>query len=374
MLGWRKVNCLNILRDQFTRLTVCEPNLTRGHRYENHPRKRNPFWFVRQHRVQHEDLTTRDNQEFIREVVNDQYGPPSLIKGVTTYPNAVSGGLPAEQVNTEWNSKMRRTGVIAKKIGDYPLWLKNGKRIRTTLLQIADNHVIKYIPPEKFEPMQKPKCTKNLHKFGCLMVGAESMDPTMLTKEYCGLFKDSGVMPKAKLARFIISPEAQLLPGTPLNVSHFKVGDYVDVYGKTIFRGFHGVMKRWGFHGQPASHGQTKTHRRPGNIGGGGEKGRVWPGKKMPGHMGNRYRISKGLKIWRINTKYNVMWVQGSSIPGETNNFVYIFDSYLPLCRKTISPPFPTHFESNADNFPEDIYHEDVHSFQDPTILYEPET
>jgi ribosomal protein L3 len=62
-------------------------------------------------------------------------------------------------------------------------------------------------------------------------------------------------------------------------------------------RGFQGVMKRWGFAGMPATHGQTKTHRRPGNIGGGGEKARVWPGKKMPGHMGSERRTMRGLKV-----------------------------------------------------------------------------
>lgn len=65
------------------------------------------------------------------------------------------------------------------------------------------------------------------------MVGAESTDPSMLTKEYCGLFKDSGVMPKKILARFIISPSSALQPGTPLNVNHYRVGDHVDVRGKT---------------------------------------------------------------------------------------------------------------------------------------------
>lgn len=64
-----------------------------------------------------------------------------------------------------------------------------------------------------------------------------------------------------------------------------------------IYRGFQGVVTRWGFKGGPASHGVTKTHRRPGNIGSGGEKARVWPGQKMPGHMGNRYRILRGLQV-----------------------------------------------------------------------------
>lgn len=64
-----------------------------------------------------------------------------------------------------------------------------------------------------------------------------------------------------------------------------------------IDRGFQGVMKRWGFKGMPASHGVTKTHRRPGNIGSGGTKARVMPGTKLPGHMGNRWRIQKGVQV-----------------------------------------------------------------------------
>lgn len=104
--------------------------------------------------------------------------------------------------------------------------------MHTTLLQIADNHVIKYIPPEQFVPTQKPR-KHSYSNYGCLMVGAESTDPSLLTKEYCGLFSDSGIMPKKKLARFMISPSAALQPGTPINVTHFRVGDFIDVRGKT---------------------------------------------------------------------------------------------------------------------------------------------
>lgn len=131
-------------------------------------------------------------------------------------------------------------------------------------------------------------------------------------------------------------------------------------------------MKRWGFAGMPASHGVTKTHRRPGNIGGGGEKARVWPGTKMPGHMGNRYRVIKGLKIWRINTEHNVMWVNGVSIPGETNSIVYVFDTSLPIPRLTMSPPMPT-FVGESDHSVTDLWSDDCHNFKDPTIFYEPE-
>ena len=122
----------------------------------------------------------------------------------------------------------------------------------------------------------------------------------------------------------------------------------------------------------PASHGVTKTHRRGGNIGGGGEKGRVWPGTKMPGHMGNRYRYLRGLKVLRINTKYNVLYVSGQAIPGETNSIVKVFDSILPLRKPTKPVPFPTYLATDED-LPEDMYIEEIHKFGDPTIEYKEE-
>lgn len=81
---------------------------------------------------------------------------------------------------------------------------------------------------------------------------------------------------------------------------------------RRIDRGFQGVMKRWGFHGMPASHGQTKTHRRPGNIGAGNYKDRVMPGTKMPGHMGNRWRMLRGVRVSIITslTFYNYFLFQ----------------------------------------------------------------
>lgn len=140
-----------------------------------------------------------------------------------------------------------------------------------------------------------------------------------------------------------------------------------------VDRGFQGVCKRWGFKGMPASHGVTKTHRRGGNIGSGGTKARVMPGTKMPGHMGNRWRVSRGLKIWRINTKYNVMWVTGSGIAGETNGMCYVFDTMLPRRRPSIRPPFPTASAAEAAELPENVWDEELHDFRAPTIAFQPE-
>ncbi|GFG41093.1 hypothetical protein Cfor_00554 [Coptotermes formosanus] len=342
----------------------------RGAKHLNYPRLRNPIWFVRKERTKYEEHLTPENKSFIQEVIHDKYGPPTVIGGISTYKQSPLKLQPMERGS--WFPGCRRTGVIARKIGIYPMWLKDGTRVLTTLLQVLDNHVIRYIPPEEFHPprtsVRNPKSKQQL---GCLLVGAESADPQTFTKEYCGLFKDSGVMPTKILGRFLISPEAAVQPGTPLYASHFKPGDYVDVRGKTVYRGFQGVMTRWGFKGGPASHGVTKTHRRPGNIGAGGGKARVWPGQKMPGHMGNRYRILYGLEVLRVNTKYNVIWVKGPAVAGETNSTVYIYDTRLPLRKLKETPHFPTYYPEDDDPLPDDIYSENLHPFTAPTITYE---
>lgn len=161
---------------------------------------------------------TEENEKFISEVVSDRFGMPAKVKGVQTYakPVDVSNSLiETEQVEkpNEWNNRQRRCGLITRKIGVVPMWRKDGTKIHTTMLQVDDNHVIKYIEPSEYSPTLPPR-VKNLRKFGCLLVGAGSASPSLFTKEYCGLFKDSGVMPKRHLGRFLITPSAKLLPGS----------------------------------------------------------------------------------------------------------------------------------------------------------------
>lgn len=351
----RSCGNVRILEEKLRQLSISY-EFRRDRHLPSKPRLRHPVWLTKKRITSVDDPIAPENVEFIREVVQDQQAKH----------REWTKSIVPEKI--QWTPKMQRTGVIARKIGVYPLWLKNGEKITTTLLQVLDNHVVKYYSPEEYEPVKqlRPKVFK---KKACLLIGAEIGDPTNFTKEYCGLFKQSGVLPTKWLARFFVSPDAVLPLGTTISVRHFQVGNYVDVRGKTIDRGFQGVMKRHGFKGMPASHGVTKTHRRGGNIGGGGEKGRVWPGTKMPGHMGNRYRVAKGLKIWRINTKYNVLWVSGQAIPGEVNTLVNIYDTKLPL-RFPKDLPFPTYLDTENDDLIEDIYDEEVHPFSETTILY----
>lgn len=116
-----------------------------------------------------------------------------------------------------------------------------------------------------------------------------------------------------------------------MNAGHFQPGQFIDVIAKTSRRGFQGAMKRHGYSGMPSDErGCTKSHRRPGNIGSGRKKHRVWPGQKMPGHVGGIYRTMAGLQILRINYKHNVIYVLGQGIPGEPGEMVKIFDSNIP--------------------------------------------
>ncbi|KAK3893036.1 hypothetical protein Pcinc_003130 [Petrolisthes cinctipes] len=323
-------------------------------------KKTRPFWQPKPTRTLYPEELTPSNEAFGSEVISDHLSSSSPLK-CEPWERGV------------WTQTSMRCGIIARKIGVYPMWDKNGRRLLTTLLEVPDNQVIKYIPPEKLleTTHNKNKNRKRPMEMGALVVGADPIDPRLVTKEYYGLFADTGLMPKKKLTKFLITPDAKLPPGTPLYASHYTPGHYVDVLGTTIDRGFQGVMKRWLFKGMPATHGVTKSHRRPGNIGSGGAKARVLPGQKMPGHMGRKKRILRGLKIWRVNTKYNVLWVQGPAIPGATGSYVYVYDSWYHHCRHTPDnpPPFPTFFQ-DEDNIDEELYHEDLHVFSNPSISF----
>lgn len=316
-----------------------------------------PRWFVPRRRAYYDEHLTPENQQFLAETCRQKYALRESPLKDAPWPKQ------------EWTERTFRTGLLARKIGIYPMWKKDGTKLLTTVLQVVDNHVINYITPDELEKQEKGR--KYDGRYGRLIIGAERMNPQLLTAAYCGLFEKAGVEPKRKLTRFLCTPNAAIQPGTPLFASHFRVGDYVDVYGKTIGHGFQGVVKRWKMKGGPKGkrHGCTKAHRRVGSIGSGREMARVWPGKRMPGHMGQERRVIRALKIWRINTKYNVIYVHGPAVPGHVHHFVRIMDTMIPKLRHKTPPPFPT-FYPDEEELPEDIWDKDLHSFLDPTITF----
>uniref|UniRef100_A0A8C9K8D7 Large ribosomal subunit protein uL3m n=1 Tax=Panthera tigris altaica TaxID=74533 RepID=A0A8C9K8D7_PANTA len=258
-----------------------------------------------------------------------------------------------------WEPGSSRVGLIALKLGMMPLWTKDGQKHVVTLLQVQDCHVLKYTPKENHDG-----------KMAALTVGGKTVSRFYKSPSLLEFYQELGLPPKQKVKIFRVTDNAVIKPGTPLYAAHFRPGQYVDVTAKTIGKGFQGVMKRWGFKGQPATHGQTKTHRRPGAVST-GDVARVWPGTKMPGQMGNKDRTEYGLKVWRINTKHNIIYVNGS-VPGHKNCLVKIRDSTLPaykdFCKNL---PFPTYFpDGDEEELPEDLYDENVCQPSAPSIIF----
>lgn len=333
-------------------------------------------WWVRRdttHFAYDQDLT-RESKDFVQDALREDYQGQSPLKD-----GPWTGG-PWEDGAT------RRCGVLALKIGIVPQWTAAGARMLCTMYQILDCHVINYTSPEewdrqfsydKFDGIARnplAKLQQKRGKWGVQTVGALSVDPQKFSTEYTNLFSKAGVLPKRRLTRFFVSPSAAVRPGTELTARHFRVGDYVVAEGRTIGRGFQGVMTRWGFAGGPATHGTTKFHRKPGSIGSGRKKRRVDRGKKLPGHMGNEWRTSFNLKIVRINTKYNVVYVKGMHI-GPTHAVMRLFDSnhynQTSRCSAASHPPLPTFFEgeespdvpdANGDIFDESLFNMNANS------------
>ncbi|XP_035287425.1 39S ribosomal protein L3, mitochondrial isoform X1 [Anguilla anguilla] len=292
---------------------------------------------------------SEENSSFLRKVIPEEYSSQtaSMLNPLKDEP----------WPRHKWEEGSRRVGLVALKMGMMPIWTKTGDKRVVTMLQVLDCHVIKHLSKEDFDGHT-----------AALIVGGKNVSPFYRSEEHMEMFRNAGVPPKQKLTTFKVSDNAIIKPGTPLYAAHFRPGHYIDVTAKTIGKGFQGVMKRYGFKGQPASHGQTKTHRRPGASGPGGDPAKVWKGKKMPGRMGNVYDTAFGLKVWRINTKHNVIYVNGS-VPGHRNCLVKVRDTIVPTrLGAAQNPPFPTFFADGDEELPEDLYDEDVFQFGEPSV------
>lgn len=328
-------------------------------------RKRYPFfWLQDKYRAYYDEQLTPQNEEFFKQFLEDRY-------------SLDNGASPLEkepwQVDQKFTEHSVRTGILAQKLGSFPMWSKKGVKISTTCLMVSDNHVIKYNSPEDFAKKGRPLDAKKHPGMGCIIVGADSKDPRAFTAEYNGLFEDSGVMPKRKLTRFFITDNAKIEPGTPLFASHFKPGMYVDIYGKTKEFGRVGLRLRYKLKLGRDTHGVTKAHNRIGSIG----RGRKWAGplkgRKMPGHYGGERRIVPGLKVWRVNTKYNLIYLQGHNVPGEFGSYISIMDSRLYGKKLTAesNPPFPTISSEENSKLDADLFDVEVHKPSEPSIVFE---
>ncbi|EGT52039.1 hypothetical protein CAEBREN_16123 [Caenorhabditis brenneri] len=235
----------------------------------------------------------------------------------------------------------RRVGLVVRKIGMLPQWTNEGTRILCTVLEVNENHVVSITSPEMWYKSSAVGKRKAFNRHGPMWrvtVGAGNDDPTKYTLAYRRQFAKAGIPTKEKLGCFLVTEDALPTAGQALDARHFGVGQYITATGKTIDWGFQGGMHRWGMRGQPTRR-TTKSHRRIGSVGSVGDA-RIWPGKRMPGHMGYEWRTVSGLEIVRINVDKQVIYVKGS-VPGDIGETLLLKDC-LQEEKRLKSGPMPT--------------------------------
>ncbi|NXU80095.1 RM03 protein, partial [Oreotrochilus melanogaster] len=190
-----------------------------------------------------------------------------------------------------------------------PIWTKSGKKHAVTLLKVQDCHVLKYISKEE-----------SGGKTSQLLVGGKNGSPFYKSEALMEIFREAGVPRKQKVSTFNVTDDALIKPGTPLYAAHFRPGQFVDVTAKTV-QMIEDVKRKNRYLSVKASHASSVTSAL--SLLSLYFTSKVYRGKKMPGKMGNIYRTSYGLKVWRINTKYDIIYVNGS-VPGHTNCLVKV--------------------------------------------------
>jgi large subunit ribosomal protein L3 len=205
-------------------------------------------------------------------------------------------------------------GLLGKKIGMTHRFDAEGRFIPVTVLEAGPCFVI-----------QKNK--------GSLQLGYDEDRKKRISQAVLGIFKKNNIPPCSFIKEVELSDPEKYKVGDILKVDIFKEGEFVDVTGISIGKGFQGGMKRWHWGGGPRSHGST-SHRRVGSIGASSDPSRVFKGQHMPGHMGNRKVTIQNLKVVMVDSSNNLLLVKGA-VSGHKNSYVIIKKSKK---KKAISP------------------------------------
>ena len=206
-----------------------------------------------------------------------------------------------------------RSGVIAKKIGMTRIFTEDGIQIPVTVLLM-----------DKVQVVSTRTATKD--GYTAVQLGAGSAKVKNVSKAQRGHFTASKVEPKQKLAEFRVSEENLINIGEELTADHYLAGQYVDIAGVSIGKGFAGAMKRHNFSGLRASHGVSISHRSHGSTGQCQEPGKVFKGKKMAGHMGVARVTTQNLEIVKTDSDRGLIMVKGA-VPGSKGGWVTIKDA-----------------------------------------------
>ncbi len=214
---------------------------------------------------------------------------------------------------------MLRSGVIARKVGMTRLFMEDGRQVPVTVLQLDGCQVVAQRTAER-------------DGYTAVQLGAGAARAKRTTQPMRGHFASAKVEPKRKVAEFRVAPENMIDVGAEITADHYFEGQYVDVSGTSIGKGFAGAMKRHNFRGLRASHGVSISHRSHGSTGQCQEPGRVFRGKKMAGHMGAARVTTQNLQVVRTDAERGLIMVKGA-VPGSRGGWVTIKDA--------VKKPFP---------------------------------
>ena len=208
---------------------------------------------------------------------------------------------------------MLRTGLIAKKVGMTRLFMEDGKQIPVTVLSLENLQVV-------------AQRTADANGYTAVQLGAGNAKAKRTSKAMRGHFAAAKVEPKRKVAEFRVAPENMINVGETLTANHYFEGQYVDVCGTSIGKGFAGAMKRHNFGGLRATHGVSISHRSHGSTGQCQDPGKVFKGKKMAGHMGAAKVTTQNLQVVKTDADRGVIMVKGA-VPGSKGGWVTIKDA-----------------------------------------------
>ncbi|MEL6336517.1 MAG: 50S ribosomal protein L3 [Pseudomonadota bacterium] len=241
-----------------------------------------------------------------------------------------------------------RSGVIAKKIGMTRLFMEDGKQIPVTVLQMDSLQVVAQRTTER-------------DGYTAVQLGAGSAKAKNTTNQMRGHFAKANVAPKRRLAEFRVSPENMIDVGAEITADHYIQGQYVDIAGTSIGKGFAGGMKRHNFGGLRASHGVSISHRAHGSTGQCQDPGKVFKGKKMAGHLGAARVTVQNLEVVRTDSVRGLIMVKGA-VPGAKGGWVTIKDAVkrkapdglvLPAAIRQPEAPADTGAADQTDAAPE---------------------
>ncbi len=218
-----------------------------------------------------------------------------------------------------------RTGLLAQKMGMTRIFAADGNHVPVTVLKVDHCQVVAVR-------------TDETNGYNAVQLGVGTAKVKNVSKAQRGHFAKAKVEPKKKLAEFRVSKENLLEVGAELSAEHFVVGQFVDVVGTTIGKGFAGAMKRWNFGGLRATYGVSVSHRSHGSTGNRQDPGRTFPGKKMAGHLGVERVTQQNLKIVETDADQGLIYVHGA-VPGHEGAYVLVKDAVKRALPKEAPKP-----------------------------------